>query len=84
MDSNSDFLEYIKIREDEDKQLLVKIQSLISKYGVNKKNIAKVTKELTKEQKDKLKQLYQKQIETLKNDILTCKNKILKIKKEMA
>ena len=59
---NNSFLKSIKFEEDPDKQKLLAIQEDLEKIGITKKNIFKLTKDLSASQKAKLELLYKEQI----------------------
>ena len=66
---NNSFLKSIKFEEDPDKQKLLAIQEELEKIGINKKNIFKLTKDLSASQKEKLELLYKEQINELEQSI---------------
>ena len=80
---NTDFINYIKIIPDKNKEYLLKIQNQIEKKGINKKDIFEITKNLSDNQKRMLECLYIKQIEELKNSTEQYKRKILNIRKNI-
>lgn len=81
--SNS-FVKSIKFEEDPDKQKLLAIQEELEKIGINKKNIFKLTKDLSASQKEKLELLYNEQINELEQSIEKSKNRIILIRKKLA
>lgn len=81
--SNS-FVKSIKFEEDPDKQKLLAIQEELEKIGINKKNIFKLTKDLSASQKEKLELLYKEQINELEQSIEKSKNRIILIRKKLA
>ena len=78
---NNSFLKSIKFEEDPDKQKLLAIQEELEKIGINKKNIFKLTKDLSASQKAKLELLYKEQINELEQSIEKSKNRIILIRK---
>ena len=80
--SNS-FVKSIKFEEDPDKQKLLAIQEELEKIGINKKNIFKLTKDLSASQKEKLELLYNEQINELEQSIEKSKNRIILIRKKL-
>ena len=78
---NNSFLKSIKFEEDPDKQKLLAIQEELEKIGINKKNIFKLTKDLSASQKEKLELLYKEQINELEQSIEKSKNRIILIRK---
>ena len=66
---NNSFLKSIKFEEDPDKQKLLAIQEELEKIGINKKNIFKLTRDLSASQKEKLELLYKEQINELEQSI---------------
>lgn len=81
---NNSFLKSIKFEEDPDKQKLLAIQEELEKIGINKKNIFKLTKDLSASQKEKLELLYKEQINELEQSIEKSKNRIILIRKKLA
>lgn len=81
--SNS-FVKSIKFEEDPDKQKLLAIQEELEKIGINKKNIFKLTKDLSASQKEKLELLYNEQINELEQSIEKSKNRIILIRKKLS
>lgn len=81
---NNSFLKSIKFEEDPDKQKLLAIQEELEKIGINKKNIFKLTKDLSASQKAKLELLYKEQINELEQSIEKSKNRIILIRKKLA
>ena len=81
---NNSFLKSIKFEEDPDKQKLLAIQEELEKIGINKKNIFKLTKDLSASQKEKLQLLYKEQINELEQSIEKSKNRIILIRKKLA
>ena len=80
---NNSFLKSIKFEEDPDKQKLLAIQEELEKIGINKKNIFKLTKDLSASQKEKLELLYKEQITELEQSIEKSKNRIILIRKKL-
>ncbi len=80
---NTDFINYIKIIPDKNKEYLLKIQNQIEKKGINQKDIFEITKNLSDNQKRMLEYLYIKQIEELKNSTEQYKKKIINIRKKL-
>lgn len=80
---NNSFLKSIKFEEDPDKQKLLAIQEELEKIGINKKNIFKLTKDLSASQKEKLELLYKEQINELEQSIEKSKNRIILIRKKL-
>lgn len=80
--SNS-FVKSIKFEEDPDKQKLLAIQEDLEKIGITKKNIFKLTKDLSASQKAKLELLYKEQINELEQSIEKSKNRIILIRKKL-
>ena len=78
------FLKSIKFEEDPDKQKLLAIQEELEKIGINKKNIFKLTRDLSASQKEKLELLYKEQINELEQSIEKSKNRIILIRKKLA
>ena len=78
--SNANFMEYIKIVPDKEKEMLLKIQDEIEEKGITQENVLELTKNLSGSQKKRLKQLYSEQIENYNASIESYKKKILKIK----
>ena len=74
---NNSFLKSIKFEEDPDKQKLLAIQEDLEKIGITKKNIFKLTKDLSASQKAKLELLYKEQINELEQSIEKSKNRII-------
>ena len=81
---NNSFLKSIKFEEDPDKQKLLAIQEDLEKIGITKKNIFKLTKDLSASQKAKLELLYKEQINELEQSIEKSKNRIILIRKKLA
>ena len=81
---NNSFLKSIKFEEDPDKQKLLAIQEELEKIGINKKNIFKLTRDLSASQKEKLELLYKEQINELEQSIEKSKNRIILIRKKLA
>ena len=81
---NNSFLKSIKFEEDPDKQKLLAIQEELEKIGINKKNIFKLTRDLSASQKEKLELLYKEQINELEQSIEKTKNRIILIRKKLA
>ena len=81
---NNSFLKSIKFEEDPDKQKLLAIQEELEKIGINKKNIFKLTNDLSASQKEKLELLYKEQINELEQSIEKSKNRIILIRKKLA
>ena len=81
---NNSFLKSIKFEEDPDKQKLLAIQEELEKIGINKKNIFKLTKDLSSSQKEKLELLYKEQINELERSIEKSKNRIILIREKIA
>lgn len=81
---NNSFFKSIKFEEDPDKQKLLAIQEELEKIGINKKNIFKLTKDLSASQKAKLELLYKEQINELEQSIEKSKNRIILIRKKLA
>ena len=81
---NNSFLKSIKFEEDPDKQKLLAIQEELEKIGINKKNIFKLTKDLSASQKEKLELLYNEQINELEQSIEKSKNRIILIRKKLS
>ena len=81
---NNSFLKSIKFEEDPDKQKLLAIQEELEKIGINKKNIFKLTKDLSASQQEKLELLYKEQINELEQSIEKSKNRIILIRKKLA
>mgnify|MGYP005811211341 FL=1 len=81
---NNSFLKSIKFEEDADKQKLLAIQEELEKIGINKKNIFKLTRDLSASQKEKLELLYKEQINELEQSIEKSKNRIILIRKKLA
>ena len=81
---NNSFSKSIKFEEDPDKQKLLAIQEELEKIGINKKNIFKLTKDLSASQKEKLEFLYKEQIDELEQSIEKSKNRIILIRKKLA
>ena len=75
------FLNSIKYSEYNSKIKLLKIQKELVKMGINKENIALLTKDLSEDEKQKLEDLYEMQIKQLKSNIENYKNKIIKIRR---
>ena len=80
---NNSFLKSIKFEEDPDKQKLLAIQEELEKIGINKKNIFKLTRDLSASQKAKLELLYKEQINELEQSIEKSKNRIILIRKKL-
>ena len=80
---NNSFLKSIKFEEDPDKQKLLAIQEELEKIGINKKNIFKLTRDLSASQKEKLELLYTEQINELEQSIEKSKNRIILIRKKL-
>lgn len=80
MIKNCDFLKSIKIENNKEQDLLLKIQDEIELHGINERTVFLLTQNLSKEQKEKFKQLYIEQINTIKQSTENYKNKIIKIK----
>ena len=80
---NNSFLKSIKFEEDPDKQKLLAIQEELEKIGINKKNIFKLTRDLSASQKEKLELLYKEQINELEQSIEKSKNRIILIRKKL-
>ena len=80
---NNSFLKSIKFEEDPDKQNLLAIQEELEKIGINKKNIFKLTRDLSASQKEKLELLYKEQINELEQSIEKSKNRIILIRKKL-
>lgn len=80
---NNSFLKSIKFEEDPDKQKLLAIQEDLEKIGITKKNIFKLTKDLSASQKAKLELLYKEQINELEQSIEKSKNRIILIRKKL-
>ena len=80
---NNSFLKSIKFEEDPDKQKLLAIQEDLEKIGITKKNIFKLTKDLSASQKEKLELLYKEQINELEQSIEKSKNRIILIRKKL-
>lgn len=80
---NNSFLKSIKFEEDPDKQKLLAIQEELEKIGITKKNIFKLTKDLSASQKAKLELLYKEQINELEQSIEKSKNRIILIRKKL-
>ena len=78
---NNSFLKSIKFEEDPDKQKLLAIQEDLEKIGITKKNIFKLTKDLSASQKAKLELLYKEQITFFKIPII--KKKIYRATKKL-
>ena len=81
---NNSFLKSIKFEVDPDKQKLLAIQEELEKIGINKKNIFKLTKDLSASQQEKLELLYKEQINELEQSIEKSKNRIILIRKKLA
>ena len=81
---NNSFLKSIKFEEDPNKQKLLAIQEELEKIGINKKNIFKLTKDLSASQKEKLELLYKEQINELEQSIEKSKNRIILVRKKLA
>ena len=81
---NNSFLKSIKFEEDPDKQKLLAIQEELEKIGINKKNIFKLTRDLSASQKEKLELLYKEQINELEQSIEKSKNRIILIRKKLS
>ena len=79
----TDFINYIKIIPDKNKEYLLKIQNQIEKKGINQKDIFEITKNLSDNQKRMLEYLYIKQIEELKNRTEQYRKKIINIRKKL-
>ena len=75
------FLNSIKYSEYDSKIKLLKIQKELVKMGINKENIALLTKDLSEDEKQKLEDLYEIQINQLNSNIENYKNKIIKIRR---
>ena len=80
---NNSFLKSIKFEEDPDKQKLLAIQEDLEKIGITKKNIFKLTKDLSASQQEKLELLYKEQINDLEQSIEKSKNRIILIRKKL-
>ena len=76
------FLNSIKYSEYDSKIKLLKIQKELVKMGINKENIALLTKDLSEDEKQKLEDLYEIQINQLNSNIENYKNKIIKIRRK--
>lgn len=82
-EKHDNFLNMIKIEEDQELKQLLKIQEELERIGINKKNVQELTKNLSKEQKQRLEKLYKEQIKKLEEDIINKKNKIIGIRKKI-
>lgn len=74
---NKTFIKNLKVEEDPDKEMLLKLQDELEKNGINPENAHKLTKNLSEAQKSKLINLYKEQIKMYENNIKNYKNKIL-------
>lgn len=74
------FIESLKPNIDYEGEYIKEIQKELEKRGINKTNIEKLYKNLSKIQKDKLLDLYKKEIRGLELRLSNYKNKILILK----
>lgn len=81
--NKNSFLKSIKIDEDPDKNMLLKIQDDLETKGINEKNAYELTKDLSDIQKQKLLHLYEEQIKKYEISIENHKNRILAMRKKL-
>lgn len=78
-----EFLKQIKVEEDKDRYLLLKIQEQLEDRGITRENILYLTKDLTEVQKQKLEGLYKEQINKYEKSFENYKNKIILIREKL-